>query len=282
MFQSFHFHFLLATYFLCFVQVDETPSIRPDLFDRQQCSELGGFNAPGCAFQKNHHQESENIPASSCHCFGTSFQGKSLNSSTYTDSILTFTQFSRHIGWHGNFIGNFLLFQPEPYQYSVTLVLIKLLSLHQQTGKSAKTRSTKMTADAPQSSQAKRKGPKSTKSQAKRHRIATPPPPPRSPIPIESSPSCPGAQTQQVLTPPQPQEEPQPEGTSADVHEQTADPVGSIIASVVSSIQTSIALPQGNVLSMKLLPMNLPFHLIITPVNFQLTLFHRQLQPINP
>ena len=74
---------------------------------------------------------------------------------------------------------------------------------------------------------------------------------------------------------PQPQEEPQPEGTSADVHEQTTEPMGSIIASVVSSIQTSTAPPQGNVLSMKLLPMNLSFHLIITPFNFQLTSFHR-------
>jgi len=52
-------------------------------------------------------------------------------------------------------------------------------------------------------------------------------------------------------------EEPQPEGTSAEVHEQTADPVGSIIASVVSSIQTSTASPRGNTLSMKSLPMNL-------------------------
>jgi hypothetical protein len=71
---------------------------------------------------------------------------------------------------------------------------------------------------------------------------------------------------QQAPSPPQPQEEahveefqpegPQPEDISADIHEQTADPAGSIIASVVSSIQTSAA-PQGNVLFMKLLPMNL-------------------------
>jgi len=61
---------------------------------------------------------------------------------------------------------------------------------------------------------------------------------------------------------------PQPEEISADIPEQTADPVGSIISSVVSSIQTSIAPPQGKVLSMKLLLMNLSFHLIITPVNF--------------
>jgi len=54
-------------------------------------------------------------------------------------------------------------------------------------------------------------------------------------------------------------EEPQPEDTSADVHEQTADPASSVIASVVSSIQTSTAPPQGNILSMKPLSMNLLF-----------------------
>ena len=43
-------------------------------------------------------------------------------------------------------------------------------------------------------------------------------------------------------------EVPQPEDILADVHEQTADPAGSIIASVVSSIQTSTALHQGNIL----------------------------------
>jgi len=118
-----------------------------------------------------------------------------------------------------------------------------------------------MTVDAPQSSQPKRKGPKSTKSQAKRHRTAKPPPPPRSSIPVESSPSSPEAQTQQAPSPPQPQEEPQPEELqpeerqpeeiSADVHKQTTDPANLIIASVVSSIQTSTALPQGNILSKK-------------------------------
>ena len=44
----------------------------------------------------------------------------------------------------------------------------------------------------PQASQAKRKGPKSTKSQAKRQRTASPPLPPLgSPIHVESSPSSP-------------------------------------------------------------------------------------------
>jgi len=79
-----------------------------------------------------------------------------------------------------------------------------------------------------------------------------------SPIHVESSPSLLEVQTQQVSSPPQPQEEPQPEEPQlreilADVHEQSADPVGSIIASVVSSIQTSIAPPQGKILSIKLL-----------------------------
>jgi hypothetical protein len=69
---------------------------------------------------------------------------------------------------------------------------------------------------------------------------------------------------QQAPSPPQPQEEahaeePQPEDTSADIHEQTVDPASSIIASVVSSIQTSTAPPQGNIPFMKLLPMNLLF-----------------------
>jgi len=183
-----------------------------------------------------------------------------------------------------------LLFQSEPHQYPVTLVLIKLSLFYQHTGKSAKTRST--TADAPQSSQPKRKGSKCTRTQAKRQRTATPPPPPRSPITVESSPTSPEAQTQQASSPtqlqeePQPEElqpeEPQPEETSADVHEQTTNPANLIIASVVSSIPTSIAPPQGNILSMKLLPMNLLFHFIITSINFQLTSFHRQLQPINP
>jgi hypothetical protein len=66
---------------------------------------------------------------------------------------------------------------------------------------------------------------------------------------------------QQALSPPQPQEEahaeePQPEDTLGDVHKQTADPASSIMASVVSSIQTSTAPPQGNIPFMKLLPMN--------------------------
>ena len=142
----------------------------------------------------------------------------------------------------------------------------KFSSLYQQTGASAKTRSKSI--DAPQSSQPKRKGAKNTRAQAKRQRVATPSPPPVSPVPVESSPSSPEAQMQQAPSPPQLQEAlqveelkpeepqpevPQPEDTSTDVSEQTTDPAGSIIASVVSSIQTSTAPPQGNIFT-KLLP----------------------------
>jgi len=92
-------------------------------------------------------------------------------------------------------------------------------------------------------------------------------PPPRSPIPVESSPSSLEVQIQQAPSPPQPQEElhteeplpeePQPKDTLADVHEETADPASLIITSVVFSIQTSTIPPQGNIFSMKSLPMNL-------------------------
>ena len=144
----------------------------------------------------------------------------------------------------------------------ITLVLTNSSLLYQHTGASARTRST--SADAPQSSQAKRKGSKSTRPQTKRQRTATPPLPPVSPIPMESSPSSPEVQMQLAPSPPQPQEEahaeePHPEDTLADVHEQTAGPASSIMASVVSSIQTSTAPPQGNIPFMKFLPMNLLF-----------------------
>jgi len=142
---------------------------------------------------------------------------------------------------------------------------MKLLLLHQQTGKSANTRSTKTSADAPQSSQVKRKGPKSTNSQAKCQKTASPPPPPPgSPIHVESSPSSLEVQTQQAPSPPQPQEVPQPEEITADVPEQTTDPVVPIISSVVSSVQTSTAPPQGKVLCITLSPMDLFLQLIVT------------------
>ena len=136
---------------------------------------------------------------------------------------------------------------------------------YQQSNASAKIRS--KSADAPQSSQPKRKGAKNTRAQAKRQRVAMPSPPPVSPIPVESSPSSPEVQRQQLPSPPplqeapqvgepQPEEPqlevPQPEDISADVSEQTTDPAGSIIASVVSSIQKSTAPPQGKIFTKSL------------------------------
>jgi hypothetical protein len=44
------------------------------------------------------------------------------------------------------------------------------------------------------------------------------------------------------------QEEPQTEGTSVDVGEQTTGPVGPIISSAVLPIQTTVVPPPGNIL----------------------------------
>jgi len=153
--------------------------------------------------------------------------------------------------------------------------------LQQQTGKSAKTRGAQTSSDTPESSQVKRKGPKSTKSQPKRQRIApSPPPHPASPIDVESSPSSLEIQTQQVPSPPR--SAPQPQEAAVDVPEQTADPADLSISSVVPPTQTSTALPQGKVLTIELSPMDLSLQIIIIFVISQLTLFHRQLQPISP
>jgi hypothetical protein len=57
-------------------------------------------------------------------------------------------------------------------------------------------------------------------------------------------------------------EAPQPEDAPADVGDQTTDPAGSIILSVVSSVQTSIIPPQGNVLPTILLPMSFSFSIL--------------------
>ena len=133
-------------------------------------------------------------------------------------------------------------------------MLINPCSLLQQTGASAKAKHE--SADAPQSSQPKRKGIKGAKTGTKRQKVATPPPP-VSPIPVESSPSSPEAQTQQASSPqpmqeapqmeePQ-QEEPQTEGTSADVGEQTTGPVGPITSSAVPLIQTTVVPSSGNI-----------------------------------
>jgi hypothetical protein len=134
-------------------------------------------------------------------------------------------------------------------------VLINSFLLLQQTGASAKAK--RQGTDAPQSSQPKRKGTQGAKAGTKRQKVATPPPPPVSPIPVESSPSPPEVQAQQAPSPqsiqeapqmeePQ-QEEPQTAGTSADVGEQTTGPAGPVISSAVSPIQTTVVPPPGNI-----------------------------------
>ena len=152
--------------------------------------------------------------------------------------------------------------------------MLVLTNLHHGTSKPAHRQGPEAQVPMPPSLVSRREkvSSKSTRAQTKCQRVATPPPPPVSPIPVESSPSSPKTQTQQEPFPSQPQEAPQveephpeepqlevpqPEDTSADVHEQTINPSGSIIASIVSSIQTSIAPPQGNILFMRLSPMNL-------------------------
>ena len=239
MLQSFHFHFPCVIHLLCCVQVDDTPPLvrrsgRPiELLPSGPISLIGN-NAPSFAAIMHRGVRLKKVTTKTSPSVAATALAQAFKVNFYTNPILI----------------------------PITLVLINFSLLYQHTGTSAKTRST--TADAPQSSQPKRKGPKSTRSQAKHQRTTTPPPPPRSLIPVESSPSSPEAQTQQVSSPPQPQEElqiedlqleepqpeePQPEETLADVHEQTADLASLIIASVVSSIQTSPAPPRGNILS---------------------------------
>jgi len=127
-------------------------------------------------------------------------------------------------------------------------------------GKSAKTKSVQTSgADAPQPSQAptKRKGPKSTKTQPKRQKVApSSPPRPVSPIQVASSPSPPEVQTQEVPSLPRPA--PQPQEVPANVSEQIADPADLGTSSAVPPERTITVLPQGKVLITKLLPMNLP------------------------
>jgi len=127
--------------------------------------------------------------------------------------------------------------------------------LLQQAGASAKAK--RHGADAPQSSQPKRKDTQGAKAGTKRQKVASPPPPPVFPIPVESSPSSPEAQAQQAPSPPPTQEapqmeepqqeEPQTEGISADVSEQTTGPAGPVIPSAVSSIQATVVSPPGNI-----------------------------------
>ena len=126
---------------------------------------------------------------------------------------------------------------------------MKFWLLQQQTGKSAKSKSAQTSGtDAPQPSQAlaKRKGPKSTKTQPKRQKIApSSPPRPLSPIQVASSPSPSEPQTQEVPSPPRPI--PQPQEAPPDVLEQIADPVDLGTSSAVPPEQTITIPPQGKV-----------------------------------
>jgi len=184
------------------------------------------------------------------------------------------------LGCYRNFIGNFYL-STKFHQYSFMLLHMKSWLLQQQTGKSVKNRGAQTSADAPQPSQAKRKGPKSTKSQPKRQRTApSPPPRPASPIHVESSPTSPEIQTQQVPSPPRPA--PQLQEAPADVPEQITDLADLSISSVVPPDQTDTAPPQGKVMTIALSPTDLSLQIIIILVISQLTSFHRQPQPINP
>jgi hypothetical protein len=125
------------------------------------------------------------------------------------------------------------------------ILLMKLWLLQQQTSKLAKTRSTQTSADAPQPSQAKRKGSKSTKSQPKCQRTAPSSPPLLvSPIHVESSPSSPEAQTQEVPSPPQQVSQ---QEAPADVSEQVADPADLGTSSAIPPEQPITIPPQGKV-----------------------------------
>jgi len=146
------------------------------------------------------------------------------------------------------------------------LLLMKSWLMQQQTGKSAKNKTAQTSADAPQPSQAKRKGPKSTKSQPKRQRTApSSPPRPVSPIHVESSPSSPEAQTQEVPSPPRhvlQQEAP------ANVSEQVADPADLGTSSATLPEQKITIPPQGKVSIIELSPMNFILANYNHPCNF--------------
>jgi len=89
-------------------QADRTPPIGPDLFDRQQCTKLSGSNAPGCAFQENHHQAGQDVSIGRCCCFGACFQGRKFLSLQFIPiPFYTYTAFSGYISCHGDFIDHF-------------------------------------------------------------------------------------------------------------------------------------------------------------------------------
>jgi len=83
---------------------------------------------------------------------------------------------------------------------------------------------------------------------------------------VESSPSSPETQTQQVPSPPRPA--PQPQEAPANVSEQITDPADLSTPWVVPPEQTSTAPPQGKVLIIELSPMNFIFANYNHPFNF--------------
>jgi len=255
---------LSVTHFLFFKQVDNLPptvsrSGKPiELLPSGPISLIGN-NAPSLAalmhrnvrFKKITTRRSKTSPTVAAATSAQAFKVDFLFPQFIPIPFYTYKIFLGYIGCYGNFIGNFHC-STKFHQYSVTFVLTKLLLLHQQTGKSARTRSAQTSADAPQPGQVKRKGPKSTKSQPKRQKIApSSPPRPVSPIHVELSPSSPEIETQQASSPPQPA--PQPQEAPAYVLEQTADPADLIISSVIPPEQTSTAPTQGKVLTIKII-----------------------------
>ena len=190
MLQFLHCLFQSVTYFICHIQVDDTPPLvsrsgkpiellpsGPISLIGNNATTLAAIMHRGVRLKKVTTRRTRTSPSVAASTLSQAFKVKVLNSFIHTNFIFT----------------------------PITLVLTNFLLLYQHTGTSAKTRST--TADAPQSSQPKRKGSKSTRLQAKHQKTATPSPPPVSPIPVESSPSSPEVQTQQMPSPPQPQEE---------------------------------------------------------------------------
>jgi len=240
MFQFFLILFPSVTHFCILLQVDNTPSSvsrsgKPiDLFPPGPISSIG-HNAPTLATIVHRGVRLKKVTTRRTHtpptvAASTLAQAFKAIVKPFLFILITFT--------------------------SATFVFINPFLLLQQTSASAKAKS--QGADAPRSSQPKRKGAKGTRAGTKRQKVATPPPPPpASPIPVESSPSPPDVETQQAPSPPHPQEapevdepqqeEPQAEGTSTDVGEQTTGPAGSITSSAVPPIQTSIVPPQGNI-----------------------------------
>jgi hypothetical protein len=73
---------------------------------------------------------------------------------------------------------------------------------------------------------------------------------------------------------------PQTQTDPANVSEQVTDPVDLGTSSAIIPEQTVVIPPQGKVPITKSLPMTSFINIIVTLGNFQLKIFHRQLQPI--